>query len=542
METRMQRQVRVIPPTKPRQAAKPRRTGKLRVAAYCRVSTDTDEQINSYKAQKRYYTQLISENSKWAFGGLFADEGLSGTSMKNRTEFNRMMAACKRGRIDMILVKSISRFARNTVDCLESVRKLRTLGISVKFEKENIDTLTEPSEFMIALHSSFAQAESESISKNVTWGIRKSMEAGNVPMQYSTLLGYRKGADGLPEIVPEEAETVRQIYRKYLGGASLQQIKTHLEAKEILTARGGTIWSVSAIRNILTNEKYIGDALLQKTFTADCISKKVYKNNGELPMYYVENHHPAIIPKVVFQKVQEEIARRSSKRKIMQKSAKTEQGKYSAKYALTERLICGECGSPYKRCTWTQRGQKRIVWRCVSRLEYGKKYCHNSPTIDEPELHKAILAAINNYADTQRAKDIALQCAEEAIGECKHNGVNIAELRARLENVKSQQDVLLDKILADMNDQALIDKMQMLETAKQEVQSQIQRYEDAEKSCEKDKSRSQELQKLLKEHPAGLSEYDDHLVRKTVKEIRVLGKERMEVQFYGDEKKNTQSI
>ena len=542
METRMQRQVRVIPPTKPRQAAKPRRTGKLRVAAYCRVSTDTDEQINSYKAQKRYYTQLISENSEWAFGGLFADEGLSGTSMKNRTEFNRMMAACKRGRIDMILVKSISRFARNTVDCLESVRKLRTLGISVKFEKENIDTLTEPSEFMIALHSSFAQAESESISKNVTWGIRKSMEAGNVPMQYSTLLGYRKGADGLPEIVPEEAETVRQIYRKYLGGASLQQIKTHLEAKEILTARGGTIWSVSAIRNILTNEKYIGDALLQKTFTADCISKKVYKNNGELPMYYVENHHPAIIPKVVFQKVQEEIARRSSKRKIMQKSAKTEQGKYSAKYALTERLICGECGSPYKRCTWTQRGQKRIVWRCVSRLEYGRKYCHNSPTIDEPELHKAILAAINNYADTQRAKDIALQCAEEAIGECKHNGVNIAELRARLENVKSQQDVLLDKILADMNDQDLIDKMQMLETAKQEVQSQIQRYEDAEKSCEKDKSRSQELQKLLKEHPAGLSEYDDHLVRKTVKEIRVLGKERMEVQFYGDEKKNTQSI
>ena len=195
-------------------------------------------------------------------------------------------------------------------------------------------------------------------------------------------------------------------------------------------------------------------------------------------MYYVENHHPAIIPKVVFQKVQEEIARRSSKRKIMQKSAKTEQGKYSAKYALTERLICGECGSPYKRCTWTQRGQKRIVWRCVSRLEYGRKYCHNSPTIDEPELHKAILAAINNYADTQRAKDIALQCAEEAIGECKHNGVNIAELRARLENVKSQQDVRRDKILADMNDQALIDKMQMLETAKQEVQSQIQRYED----------------------------------------------------------------
>ena len=212
------------------------------------------------------------------------------------------------------------------------------------------------------------------------------------------------------------------------------------------------------------------------------------------------------------------------------------------KYALTERLVCGECGSPYKRCTWTQRGQKRIVWRCVSRLEYGRKYCHNSPTIDEPELHNAILNAINDYADTQRAKDIALQCAEEAIGECKHNGVNIAELRAQLESIKSQQDVLLDKILADMNDQSLLDKMQTLETEKQAVQAQIQAYEDAEKSRETDNSRSRELQKWLAEHPAGLREYDDQLVRKTVKEIRVLGKERMEVQFYGDEKKNTQSI
>ena len=213
----------------------------------------------------------------------------------------------------------------------------------------------------------------------------------SVPFQYQKLLGYQRGPDGQPEIVPEEAEVVKRIYRRYLDGCSLAQIKRELEADGVPTSSGIQGWTYQVVRNILTNERYIGDALLQKTYTTDCISKTVKKNQGERPMVYVENNHPPIIPKEIFYQVREEMARRASKRKVMQKTGKTEQGKYSAKYALSELLVCGECGTPYKRCTWARNGKKRIVWRCVSRLEFGTKYCHDSPSMDEDDLHLALL-------------------------------------------------------------------------------------------------------------------------------------------------------
>ena len=315
--------VTVIPATKSVMESAELKSRKMRVAAYCRVSTDSEEQLNSYETQKTYYTQLIADNPNWDNAGIYADEGISGTDMKKRDSFNRMIAACKRGRIDMILTKSLSRFARNTVDCLDTIRMLKARNIGVLFEKENINTLTESSEFLITLFSSFAQAESESLSKNVSWGIRKSMEAGNVPMHYATLLGYQEGPDGNPEIAPEEAETVRQIYRWYIKGLSLAQIQKELEIREMKTAKGSTKWSRNTVQSILTNEKYIGNAILQKTFTVDCISKKVRKNNGELPMILVENHHAPIISKTVFQWVQSEMKRRTSKRKVQQKTART---------------------------------------------------------------------------------------------------------------------------------------------------------------------------------------------------------------------------
>ena len=219
-------------------------------------------------------------------------------------------------------------------------------GIGVIFEKENINTLTESSEFLITLFSGFAQAESESLSSNIQLGIRMAMKEGKVNFHYRSMLGYQRGADGKPEIVPEEAEVVRRIYRRYLEGCSEGQIQRELTQDGIATAKGVKAWSHQIVHNILTNEKYAGDALLQKTFTTDCISKKVKKNTGELPQYYIKDNHPAIIPRDIYQRVQEEMARRTSKRKILQKSGKTEQGKYSAKYALSERLVCGECGSP----------------------------------------------------------------------------------------------------------------------------------------------------------------------------------------------------
>ena len=381
--TTLDRRVRVIPATKTQGAIHSTYDGKKRVAAYCRVSTDSEEQLNSYEAQKSYYTQKIEDSPDWEMAGIYADEGISGTSMKKRTEFKKMITACKRGHIDLIITKSLSRFARNTVDCLETVRLLKANGIGVYFEKENINTLTESSEFLITLFSGFAQAESESLSKNVAWGKAKSAEAGKVTFQYKKMLGYRRGADGQPEIVPEEAEVIKRIYHRYLDGCTLGQIKRELDADKVPTAQGVDSWSPAIIHNILTNEKYIGDALLQKTYITDCISKKVKKNQGERAMYYVENNHPAIISREVFDQVRNEMTRRSSKRKVLQKSGKTELGKYSGKYALTELLVCGECGSPYKRVTWARNGKKRIVWRCVSRLEFGTKYCHNSPTLDE---------------------------------------------------------------------------------------------------------------------------------------------------------------
>ena len=286
-QTVREKRIRIIPATKEKTPVGGPSGRKLRVAAYCRVSTDSEEQLTSYTSQKEYYTQKIGENPDWEFAGIFADRGITGTSMKKRAEFNRMIAACKRGRIDLILTKSLSRFARNTVDCLATVRMLRGRGIAVHFEKENINTLTEAGEFMITLFSGFAQAESESIRNNVIWGILKSREAGNVPFQYTRLLGYRRGADGEPEIDAEEAEVVRRIYRRYLDGASIFGIQRELEQEHVPTATGVKQWSWQTIHNILINERYIGDALLQKTYTTDCISKKIVRNTGEYLQGYV---------------------------------------------------------------------------------------------------------------------------------------------------------------------------------------------------------------------------------------------------------------
>ncbi len=527
-----ERRVRVIPATKKGTPAKERKKNMQRVAAYCRVSTDSEEQLNSYTAQKAYYTQKIEENPGWELAGIFADAGLSGVSTKKRKEFNRMIAACKRGRIDLILTKSLSRFARNTVDCLETVRKLKANGIGVIFEKENINTLTESSEFLITLFSGFAQAESESLSKNVTWGKQKSMEAGNVAFQYKKLLGYRKGPDGQPEIVPEEAETVRRIYHRYLEGASLGDIKKELEADGIPTAEAVKAWSYQVIRNILTNEKYIGDALLQKTYITNCISKKVVKNQGERPMYYIENHHEAIIPKVIFQRVQEEMTRRASKRKVMQKTGKTEQGKYSAKYALSEILVCGECGTPYKRCTWARNGKKRIVWRCVSRLEYGKKYCHNSPTVDEDKLHNAILAALNAYGGIR--DEVAANARELAIMASSHGkpgAESLLSLRQRLEILTAEQALLLDKVLEDMDDEILNDRLRALVEEKEAVLAQIEEQKQDEGKQTIQASRAAELEDFLAQQPMKFVEYDDTVTRRLVEQITVVDAETIRVKI-----------
>ena len=369
-----------------------------RVAAYCRVSTKQEEQLNSYETQVRYYTDRINRESGWKLAGIYADKGITGTSMKKRDEFNKLIRQCRCGKVDMIIVKSISRFARNTLDCIRITRMLREIKVDVYFEEQNLHSIDPASEFYISIYGSIAQSESENISHNVAWGKARSAKDGNVFFAYKSFLGYRRGEDGKPEIDPEQAVTVRLIYDWFLSGKSLPQIAKELTESGIPTPMGRTVWQPSVVQSILSNEKYKGDALLGKTYIVDCISKKKCVNAGERVQYYVENNHPAIIDAATFDRVQEELARRAGKRKVKQIGTTTEQGKYCGKYALTELLVCGECGTPYRRCTWTVRGEKKIVWRCINRLDYGKKYCHHSPTMEEAPLQEAIMNAIMKTA------------------------------------------------------------------------------------------------------------------------------------------------
>lgn len=504
----------------------------LRVAAYCRVSTDDEEQKTSYEAQIGYYTEKINQNPEWQMAGIFADEGISGTQAKKRPEFLKMIRLCRQRKIDIILTKSLSRFARNTVDSLGYIRELRALGIAVISEKENINTLTAESEMLITIMSCFAQAESESISKNVSRGVRQSFKNGNVPMQYARLLGYRKGHDGNAEIIPEEAEVVKEIYRCYLDGMSMNLIADRLNEKGLTTKGGSSPYRKTVVQRILTNEKYTGDALLQKTYVTDCITKKTRKNNGELPMYLVKNHHEPIISRSDFNRVQEEMARRSAKRTIADKLTKTGQGKYSAKYALSELLICGECGEHYRRVTWTAKGFKEIKWRCVSRIQYGKKKCHSSPTVDEQALHRAIVSAVNEFCTV---KDDVAKTLHESIIEVldpNQNG-SVQAAQQRIDELARNMDELIK--LATVPDTA---ENAMSDIAKfSEEMKMLREFIETEKAKQTEVQHgsnelSNVLQRLEKENFT-LTEYDDIVTRQLIEQITVDIKNTITVRFKG---------
>lgn len=521
-----------IIPAKAQTAENRSKYHQLRVAAYCRVSTEQEEQQNSYQVQIAYYTDLINRKKEWTLAGIFADEGISGTQTKNRTEFNRMIRMCRNKKIDLVITKSISRFARNTVDCLEYVRQLKDLGIGVVFEKENINTLTMTSEFMIALYGSFAQAESESISKNVSWGKEKAFREGKVSFQYKYLLGYKKGADGKPEIVLEEAEIVRLIYTLFLDGYSMSRIKKVLENKGYLTAQGKKVWNESLIQSILKNEKYVGDALLQKTFTSDCITHKVVKNHGERPMYLITNHHDPIVDRDTYNRVQQELARRSSKRKISDKTT-TEQGKYSSKYALTELLICGHCGTPYRRTTWAARGKKQIVWRCISRLEHGKKYCPDSPTIKEEQLHKAIISAINNYYSCRNDIVRILKANIGSVLECQGQE-EILAVEKRLKEIDQARTDLVGLIASGGCDEDKLDsEFAKLYEEEQQLSKRLAMLKSQNQTSEETQAKLDKIMEMIENEKFELETFDNVLIRKLIECIKVLSKTEILVIFKG---------
>ena len=505
-----------------------------RVAAYCRVSTKQEEQLNSYETQVRYYTDRINREPGWKLAGIYADKGITGTSMKKRDEFNKLIRQCKRGKVDMIIVKSISRFARNTLDCLKITRMLRELKVDVYFEEQNLHSIDPSSEFYISIYGSVAQSESENISHNVAWGKARSAKDGNVFFAYKSFLGYRRGADGKPEIDPEQADTVRRIYDRFLAGDSLQQIANGLTADGIPTPMGKAVWQASVVQSILSNEKYKGDALLGKTYVEDCISKKVRVNAGERPQYYVENNHPAIIDAATFARVQEELARRASKRKVKQTGTTTEQGKYCGKYALTELLICGECGTPYRRCTWTVGGKKRIVWRCINRLDYGKKHCHHSPTMEEALLQNAIMDAVLKTAQIDPnilqtfKRHIQLGLGAGA-GEDKS-----VEIQIRMAQIDQEFKNLLNSVTAENQQELLTDsRITDLMTEKRQLEKELAEHAAAEQHRQNTATRLDNIFTILdgmKNHPLT---YDDAVIRQILQCIIVESKEKIKVVFIG---------
>jgi DNA invertase Pin-like site-specific DNA recombinase len=478
---------------------------KLRVAAYCRVSTDSEEQASSYDVQIAHYTSYINSNPEWELAGIFADDGISGTNTKKREEFNRMIEACMEGKIDMVITKSISRFARNTLDCLKYIRQLKDKNIPVFFEKENINTMDSKGEIMLTIMASLAQQESQSLSQNVKLGIQYRYQQGEVQVNHNRFLGYTKDENKRLVIVPEEAEVIKRIYREYLEGASLIQIARGLEADGILTAAKKPKWRPESIKKILQNEKYIGDALLQKTYTVDFLSKKRVVNNGIVPQYYVENSHEPIIPREIFMQVQEELVRRAN----LYTGKNGKKRVYSSKYALSSIVFCSECCEIYRRVHWNNRGCRSIVWRCVSRLEEKGSDC-TSPTVNEEVLQAAVVRAINELLVSKDAFLTTLQTNIETVLNEEHDNSTI--------HIDTKLEELQKELLRLANSKADYEEVAN-EIYRLREQKQNALIENAER--EGRRQRIAELTDFLKEQSWKLEEYDEQLVRKLIEKVTV---------------------
>ena len=650
---------------------------RLRVAAYARVSSDSTDQLNSLSVQVDYYTHLIQENPNWDFAGIYADEGITGTSTKHREQFNRLLDDCRAGLIDRVLVKSASRFARNTADALASVREMKSLGVTVVFEKEGFDTETANGEMILSMICAAAQEESLSISQNTKWGIRKKMHDGTY-ITSLTPFGYKKiNRQLFPD--EKEAATVKEIFNLFLNGFSTAEIANHLNTNH---PKPDVIWRSASVRFILRNEKYIGDSLFQKNYTPDtlplksccntgqlpkyyvegthpgiiskdefervqslltqkninstnsraCILSKVVfcalcghvcsrkvrksqtfvwccrthlqsaalcplkpvseteiqqaflsvynklqsnqsyilqpiidtllqlrflqeqansarqtarddvqrlakqrhnltrihtlgskKNTGQLPQYYIENNHEGIVTKQTFREAQAEIARRNSKSATNHR--KRHRGRYNSKYALSERLVCGDCGSSYKRVTWSIHGRKQIVWRCVNRLEYGTKFCSNSPSIPETELHQAILKAVQNLA-AKFTGEVADQL-NGILHQIEVGESLTPQLQAQLEQNQQEFDHLLEMSLDfDENTPFLDDKLKRLSDKIKQLKTAITQS-SVNSQTPSTPTNPITAKDLL------ITEYDDMLTARIIEKIIVKSRQDLEIIFIG---------
>ena len=499
------RTVTVLPARKHARKDSDEEKPKLRVAAYCRVSTDSDEQATSYDAQIEHYTAYINGHPDWTLAGIYADDGISGTNTKKREEFNRMIDECMAGSIDMVITKSISRFARNTLDCLKYIRQLKEKSIPVFFEKENINSMDSKGEVMLTIMASLAQQESQSLSQNVKLGLQYRYQQGEIQVNCNRFLGFTKDENKRLIVVPEEAEIIKRIYREYLEGASMLKIKRGLEADGILNGAGNEKWHTSNINQILRNEKYIGDALLQKTYTTDFLTKTRVKNHGVVPQYYVENSHEAIIPREIFMRVQEELIQR----RIVHISPNGKNRTFSCIHCFSNMIVCDGCGEVFRRVHWNNRGKKSIVWRCVSRLENTGLFCE-ARTVLESTLEQVMVSAINQ---TLCDKDSFLATLRENIETviAQENDQTLAGIDARLQELQTE---LLKLANSKVDYEDVADEIFRLREEKQKVQLENIGRDEL-------KNRIADMSVFLQEQLTAIAEYDEPLVRRLIEKVTV---------------------
>ena len=471
---------------------------KRRVAGYARVSTDSDEQFTSYEAQIDYYTQYIKRNPEWQYVAVYTDEGISGLNATKREGFNRMISDALAGKIDLIVTKSVSRFARNTVDSLVTIRKLKEHGVECYFEKEGIYTFDGKGELLITIMSSLAQEESRSISENITWGQRKRFSDGKVSMPYKRFLGYGKGDDGQPHIVESEAAVVQLIYRLFLDGLTAAGICAYLEERGIPSPSGKEKWSKTTINSILANEKYKGDALLQKTFTVDFLQKKLKPNEGEVPQYYVEGSHPAIIDPDEWELVQLELARRKALGRA-----------YSGKSVLSSKLICADCGAFYGSKVWHSIDKfRRVIWQCNDKFKHEHHCC--TPTLDSETIQAKFIEAYNSLMSDVSGVIADCELMRRSLSDCSELDVAIARQAEEVEVIAGlAKAAVLENATAAQSQEEYSRKYESLNQRYAEATAELDLLQ-AERARQQSRDKAMALFiRTLKKQPQVLTEWDD---------------------------------
>ena len=493
---------------------------KRRTAGYARVSTDNEEQLSSYEAQVDYYTRYIKSKSEWEFVGVYTDEGISATNTKKRDGFNRMIKDALDGKIDLIITKSVSRFARNTVDTLTTVRKLKEKGVEVYFEKENIYTLDSKGELLITIMSSLAQEESRSISENVTWGQRKRFADGKVSLPYKHFLGYEKGEDGVPKIIESEAKIVRLIYRWFLEGKTISAISKHLTNENIPTPSGKKKWTTSTIRSILTNEKYKGDALLQKCYTIDFLTKKRKKNEGEVPQYYVKNSHEAIISPEVFDLAQNELKNRVKG-----------MFNHSCVSPFSSKIVCGECGDFYGSKVWHSNDKyRKVIWQCNNKFK-NKEKC-KTPHLTEEQMKEEFVKAFNNLISNK----------EEVIKDCENTAlslVNTENIDGKISKLQEESEIIVELMKSliyensrkVMNQDEYNKKYDSYTEKYEKIKSELSKLEDKKRDLKVRRDRIKLFIENLKSNDKLMNEFDEKLWYAMVNKVLVREDGKVEFKF-----------